>query len=212
MADIAESLRKDLGADVPFIVGEVSYHIPNSAVINPYIRDISYVVPDSGWVSAEGCNANRDSIHFSRQGVTLLGERYAEKVLEMVYGQDIYAEEDSTVTAPEGMYTISDFDRTVVDFDGEKTYSNFMLHYNFPPYSVGECGRLTTGRREIGHGHLAQRALEAVVPKKDKLSNAGHQHSNTSITTYLLFIIFSLLCFTGSIISCDQKTTFTQKK
>ena len=51
--------------------------------------------------------------------------------------------------------------------DGDKTYSNFMLHYNFPPYSVGECGRLTTGRREIGHGHLAQRALEAVIPSKE---------------------------------------------
>ena len=49
----------------------------------------------------------------------------------------------------------------------DKTYSNFMLHYNFPPYSVGECGRLTTGRREIGHGHLAQRALEAVIPSKE---------------------------------------------
>lgn len=52
--------------------------------------------------------------------------------------------------------------------DGEKSYSTFMLHYNFPPYSVGETGRLTTGRREIGHGHLAQRALEAIVPSKDQ--------------------------------------------
>ena len=32
--------------------------------------------------------------------------------------------------------------------------SNFMLHYNFPPFSVGECGRIGTGRREIGHGKL----------------------------------------------------------
>ena len=43
--------------------------------------------------------------------------------------------------------------------------SNFMLHYNFPPYSVGEAGRLgPTGRREIGHGKLAWRALQAVLP------------------------------------------------
>ncbi|MFA7129238.1 MAG: polyribonucleotide nucleotidyltransferase, partial [Sphaerochaeta sp.] len=46
--------------------------------------------------------------------------------------------------------------------------SSFMLHYNFPPYSVGECGRLGTGRREIGHGHLAQRALEAIIPPKEQ--------------------------------------------
>nr|WP_325250328.1 polyribonucleotide nucleotidyltransferase [Amylibacter sp.] len=43
--------------------------------------------------------------------------------------------------------------------------SNFMLHYNFPPYSVGECGRMMgPGRREIGHGKLAWRALQAVLP------------------------------------------------
>ncbi len=41
----------------------------------------------------------------------------------------------------------------------------FMLHYNFPPYSVGEVGRLGfTGRREIGHGALAERSLRQVMP------------------------------------------------
>jgi polyribonucleotide nucleotidyltransferase len=43
--------------------------------------------------------------------------------------------------------------------------SNFLLHYNFPPYSVGEVGRVgPPGRREIGHGKLAWRALQAVLP------------------------------------------------
>ncbi|WP_296426098.1 polyribonucleotide nucleotidyltransferase [Yoonia sp.] len=48
----------------------------------------------------------------------------------------------------------------------EGTYkSNFLLHYNFPPYSVGEAGRVgPPGRREIGHGKLAWRALQAVLP------------------------------------------------
>ncbi len=45
--------------------------------------------------------------------------------------------------------------------------SNFMLHYNFPPFSVGECGRIGTGRREIGHGKLAWRAVNAALPKKE---------------------------------------------
>ena len=46
---------------------------------------------------------------------------------------------------------------------------NFMLHYNFPPYSVGECGRIAgPGRREIGHGKLAWRALQAVLPSSDE--------------------------------------------
>ncbi len=48
---------------------------------------------------------------------------------------------------------------------GGPSEKNFMLHYNFPPYSVGEVGRLgNTGRREIGHGNLAERSLVPVMP------------------------------------------------
>ncbi len=51
----------------------------------------------------------------------------------------------------------------------EGTYKqHFMLHYNFPPYSVGETGRMTgTGRREIGHGKLAWRAIHPMLPTKE---------------------------------------------
>ncbi len=50
--------------------------------------------------------------------------------------------------------------------EGEK---RFMLHYNFPPYSVGETGRFgSPGRREIGHGHLAERALKRMIPPEDE--------------------------------------------
>ncbi len=49
---------------------------------------------------------------------------------------------------------------------GGESEKAFMLHYNFPPYSVGETGRLgATGRREIGHGALAERSLQPVMPK-----------------------------------------------
>ncbi len=52
----------------------------------------------------------------------------------------------------------------------EGTYKeSFLLHYNFPPYSVGETGRMgSPGRREIGHGKLAWRALRPMLPKKDE--------------------------------------------
>ncbi len=44
-----------------------------------------------------------------------------------------------------------------------------MLHYNFPPFSVGETGRMTgVGRREVGHGALAERAISAVLPGADE--------------------------------------------
>ncbi len=50
-----------------------------------------------------------------------------------------------------------------------ETSKRFMLHYNFPPFSVGEVGRIgTTGRREIGHGALAERSLKNILPAEDK--------------------------------------------
>src|SRR5262249_31013715 len=52
-------------------------------------------------------------------------------------------------------------------FEGD-TYRRFMLHYNFPPFSTGEVKRFgTPGRREIGHGALAQRAIEAGLPSRE---------------------------------------------
>ncbi|TGD67475.1 polyribonucleotide nucleotidyltransferase [Tabrizicola sp. WMC-M-20] len=56
-------------------------------------------------------------------------------------------------------------DEQMIDALTGNSRSNFLLHYNFPPYSVGEVGRFgPPGRREIGHGKLAWRALQAVLP------------------------------------------------
>ena len=56
-------------------------------------------------------------------------------------------------------------DEQMIDALHGNSKSNFLLHYNFPPYSVGEVGRVgSPGRREIGHGKLAWRALQAVLP------------------------------------------------
>lgn len=52
-----------------------------------------------------------------------------------------------------------------MEFEGKK---RFMHHYNFPPYSVGEIGRLQPGRREIGHGALAERALLPLIPPREE--------------------------------------------
>jgi polyribonucleotide nucleotidyltransferase len=57
----------------------------------------------------------------------------------------------------------------MIDGLGGLTYQHFMLHYNFPPYSVGEVGRFgAPSRRDIGHGKLAWRALHAVLPSKEE--------------------------------------------
>ena len=60
-------------------------------------------------------------------------------------------------------------DEQTVDGLLEEYSKKFMLHYNFPPFSVGEVGRMTgVGRREIGHGNLAERALKIMLPQEEQ--------------------------------------------
>ena len=62
-------------------------------------------------------------------------------------------------------------DEQIIDSLAGEYRERFMLHYNFPPYATGECGRVgTPKRREIGHGRLAKRAMIAVLPKADDFS------------------------------------------
>ena len=64
-------------------------------------------------------------------------------------------------------------DAQIVDTLEGDTKEHFMLHYNFPPYSVGECGRMgAPGRREIGHGRLAKRGVQALMPNEDEFPYA----------------------------------------
>ncbi len=60
----------------------------------------------------------------------------------------------------------SDDEQKIESLDGLQK-ERFMLHYNFPPFSVGETGRIGTGRREIGHGKLAWRAINSSLPPKE---------------------------------------------
>jgi len=87
-------------------------------------------------------------------------------VLPRAHGSALFTRGETQALAISTLGTKSD-EKLVDDIEGDKRYERFMLHYNFPPFSVGETGRLGTGRREIGHGHLAQRAIEAVLPSND---------------------------------------------
>ena len=59
-------------------------------------------------------------------------------------------------------------DEQIIDGLSDEYSKKFMLHYNFPPFSVGEVGRMSgVGRREIGHGNLAERALKVLMPPED---------------------------------------------
>lgn len=87
-------------------------------------------------------------------------------ILKMPHGSALFTrgETQALVTATLG----SKEDEQIIDgIEGEYT-KKFFLHYNFPPFSVGEAGFMRApGRRELGHGNLAERALKAVMPSVD---------------------------------------------
>jgi polyribonucleotide nucleotidyltransferase len=87
-------------------------------------------------------------------------------VLTRTHGSALFTRGETQALASTTLGTTFD-EQVFDDIEGDRR-ERFMLHYNFPPFSVGEVGRLGTGRREIGHGHLAKRALERVLPSKDQ--------------------------------------------
>ena len=88
-------------------------------------------------------------------------------VLPRVHGSALFTRGETQALVTATLGTTDDAQR-MESYEGEQK-RKFMLHYNFPPFSVGEVGRMTgVGRREIGHGALAWRAIEAVLPKEDE--------------------------------------------
>ena len=84
-------------------------------------------------------------------------------VLPRVHGSALFTRGETQALVSATLGTTDDAQR-LESYEGEQK-RRFMLHYNFPPFSVGEVGRMTgVGRREIGHGALASRAIEAVLP------------------------------------------------
>src|ERR671910_2286002 len=111
------------------------------------------------------------------KGVRLDGRKFDEirpiwteaGVLPRTHGSVVFTrgETQALVTCTLGT---ADDEQKVEHVSGE-FYKRFMLHYNFPPFSVGEVGRFTgPGRREVGHGALAERALTPVLPEADKFA------------------------------------------
>jgi len=86
-------------------------------------------------------------------------------ILPKTHGSALFIRGETQCLAVVTLGTSED-EQKIDSLDGE-SYKTFMLHYNFPPFSVGEVKPLKSpGRREIGHGMLAERALKAVIPPK----------------------------------------------
>jgi polyribonucleotide nucleotidyltransferase len=88
-------------------------------------------------------------------------------VLPRTHGSAVFQRGETQALVTTTLGTVSDEQR--VDGIMEEYSKKFMLDYNFPPFSVGECRPIRgPGRREIGHGALAERSLKAVIPGPDK--------------------------------------------
>ncbi len=84
-------------------------------------------------------------------------------VLPSTHGSSLFQRGETQALATVTLGSRNDEQR--VDSLRGETFKNYMLHYNFPPFSVGECKRVgSVSRREIGHGHLAERSLAPVLP------------------------------------------------
>ena len=86
-------------------------------------------------------------------------------VLPRTHGTGLFTRGQTQVLSIATLATISM--KQILDTLSPQDKKRFMHHYNFPPYSVGETGRMFTGRREIGHGALAERAIEPVLPSEE---------------------------------------------
>ncbi len=88
-------------------------------------------------------------------------------ILKRAHGSAMFTRGETQVLAVTTLGVKSD--APIIDGLEIDTDRPFMLHYNFPPYSVGECGRMgAPGRREIGHGKLAENALSVVMPSQEE--------------------------------------------
>ncbi len=87
-------------------------------------------------------------------------------VLPRTHGSAVFTRGETQALVTCTLGTADDAQK-IESFEGE-TWKSFMLHYNFPPFSVGEVGRMTgPGRREIGHGALAERSLTPMMPTEE---------------------------------------------
>ena len=87
-------------------------------------------------------------------------------ILPIVHGSALFTRGETQALGTVTLGTASD--EQIIDGLDIEYKKNFFLHYNFPPFSVGEAGFMRgPGRRELGHGALAERALEPIIPSKD---------------------------------------------
>lgn len=129
---------------------------PREREIRRYIQDIESEVIRR-MILEEGVRAD------GRDAKTVRPITCEVGLLPQVHGSGLFTRGETQVLTVATLGTLGD--RKTIDWLHEQYQTRFFHQYNFPPYSVGETGRLgSPGRREVGHGFLAQRAVEAILP------------------------------------------------
>ena len=145
-SDIIENAKKELAEAFPETIGQASGIIDE--LDGEFVRKR---ILDSG------SRADGRGLHDIRPIDIMLG------ILPRAHGSAVFTRGETQSLGITTLGSVDDVQR-MDDIEGEGSKS-FMLHYHFPPFSVGETGRHGgVGRREIGHGMLAERALEWVIP------------------------------------------------
>ena len=177
---LVEAVEKEIGNQVSEIVTIVDKHERSdakSAMINAVLssledefpedtRDIKSIIEDHFKIGFREQVLSTGRRSDGRKTDDIRKITVEPDVLKRTHGSALFTrgETQALVVTTLG----SKRDEQIIDSMNDDYKKSFYLHYNFPPYSVGEVGRIGfTGRREIGHGNLAQRAIKPVLPDYD---------------------------------------------
>ena len=150
LGDILDKLTTEI------CVGE---NAPTTSAVGNIFHELEKRIVRSQILSGEPRIDGRDTTSIRAIDIELT-------ILPRVHGSALFTRGETQAIVATTLGTGRD-SQIIDDLEGEYKDA-FMLHYNFPPYSVGEVGMMSgPKRREIGHGKLAKRALNAVIPKED---------------------------------------------
>ncbi|OHD80073.1 MAG: polyribonucleotide nucleotidyltransferase [Spirochaetes bacterium RIFOXYC1_FULL_54_7] len=153
-ANVAAAIKETATAFADVLVDEIQ-----KKLFDALMEDIQYDILRSG-ILDKGMRVDGRGTEDIRAISCEIG------LLPRTHGSALFTRGETQALAVTTLGTTFD-EQILDDIEGDRR-ERFMLHYNFPPFSVGEVGRLGVGRREIGHGHLARRALERVLPSKEQ--------------------------------------------
>lgn len=179
LAEDVKSFAKDKVAEAAFVLGKMERYAALRAVKDETLDHFSDQLEEEGDEKLVGKVLEEIEKEIVRESILKNKKRTDHRapdqirpitceidVLPRAHGSALFTRGETQSLGVTTLGTVYD-EQMKDDIDGAKSYEHFMLHYNFPPFSVGETGRTFTGRREIGHGHLAFRSLYPVLPGKD---------------------------------------------